>query len=228
MSAIEREVRKRLRKLRLDATGREEVFAEITAHLESVSEELKMSGTDASQADHLALSQLGDVSRLCRRIQQDRTGLMRDRFRKVLLPAAIVVLMVYWPQIIIYRFVPEPRAYHIFGTYYAFSWGWLVAEACAGALGAWWCRQVGGNVRERVIVALAPAEAMGIVVALALPVGSITELYVDHRIPNVVSHPLMTLAALLWVLHPVVPGLIGALPFLRGGRERVSDRQLVA
>ena len=227
MSTIDREVRNRLRKLRLDARDREEVFAELTAHLESICEEMRMAGLDASRAEQEALKQLGDVNRLCRRIQRDRTQLMRDAYRKVWLPAAIVVLAVYWPQMLIYHYFPEPRAYHIFGTYYAFGWGWLVAEAFAGALGAWWSRQVGGTVRERLIVALAPAEAMGVVVALVLPVETIAQLF-NHRVPYFVSHPLMTVAALIWVLHPIVPGLVGALPFLRGGREGESEKQLLA
>lgn len=227
MSTIEQEVRNRLRKLRLDVIGREEVFAEITAHLESLIEEMKIAGLDASRAEQQALSQLGDVDRLCKRIQRDRTELMRDAFRRVWLPAGVVILLVYWPQMLIYRFFPEPRAYHIFGTYYVFSWGWLLAEALAGAFGAWWSRHAGGTVRERLIVALAPAEAMGIVVALVLTSGTVVQFYADHRAPYFVSHPLMILAALFWVLHPVLPALMGALPFLRGG-PRQPDRHVLA
>ncbi len=69
---------------------------------------------------------------------------------------------------------------------------------------------------------------MGVVVALILPIGTITQLLAEHRLPYFVSHPLMTLAALLWVLHAVVPALIGALPFLRAGHVRQNGEQLLA
>lgn len=153
---------------------------------------------------------------------------MRDSFRKVWVPGAVVVLLVYWSQEIIYRFIPEPRTYHILGTYYAYSWGWLIAEFCAGAIGAWWCREVGGSVRERLIVALAPAEAMCVVTALALSVDTFTQLAVEHRTPFFVSHPLMVLASILWVLHPAVPCVMGSLAFLRGGREPQNAGQILA
>ena len=144
---------------------------------------------------------------------------MRDSFRKVWLPGAVVVLLVYWSQMIIYRFFPVPSTYHILGTYYAYSWGWFVAEICAGAFGAWWCREVGGSVRERLIVALAPAEAMCVVIALALSVDSFMQLVVQRRTPYFVSHPLILVAGILWMLHPAVPSILGALAFLRGGER---------
>src|SRR5512146_1563334 len=60
MNGIDGEVRQRLRGLRLSEVVREEVFAEIAAHLESVAEDLRLAGVDASEADRRALSELGD------------------------------------------------------------------------------------------------------------------------------------------------------------------------
>ncbi len=219
MSTIEREVRERLGDLRLDSAAREEVFAEIAAHLEYVAEELKAEGVDEDEVLRRSLSQLNDVRTLMKGIQRAKESAMRDSFRKVWLPGAVVVLLVYWSQMVIYRFIPEPRTYHILGTYYAYSLGWLITETFAGALGAWWCREVGGSVRDRLIVALAPAEAMAVVIALCLPLDAFMQLVFEHRVPYFVSHPMMTLAMALWILHPAVPCLIGAAAFLSGGKR---------
>jgi hypothetical protein len=230
MSAIEREVRNQLRNLRLNEAEREEVFAEISAHLEMVVEELVAEGVHEENAQRAALSQLRDHKRLLTRIQRARAHVMRDSFRKVWLPAAVVVLLVYYSQMIAYRFIPEPRSYHVLGTYYVYSWGWLLAEACAGSLGAWWSRAMGGTVRERLIVALAPAEAMSAVAIVTLTLDTIMQVFIERRAPYFVTHPVMVLAAMLWMLHSVVPSFFGALPWLRGGRahEREQGTQLPA
>lgn len=228
MSTIEQYVRERLEKLRLREAQREEVFAEIASHLECIAEELRLAGIGEDEARQKAMMQLGDRKQLLRGIQRAKESMMRDSFRRVWLPAAVVVLFVFWSQMIIFRFVPVPRTYHILGTYYSYSWGWVIAEICAGALGAWWCREVGGSVRDRVVVALAPAEAMGVVIALVLPLEAFMQAVVEHRAPYFVSHPVMALAATLWVLHPALPCMLGALIFLRGGKEKSEITQLPA
>ncbi len=148
---------------------------------------------------------------------------MRDSFRKVWLPAAVVVLLVYVSQMIIYRLIGEPRTYHIMGTYYVYSWGWLLTVAACGALGAWWSREMGGTVKDRLLVALAPAEAMGIVVALVLPLDSIVQVFVEHRKPFLLTHPLIVLAAIVWMLQSAAPSFIGAMLFLRGGNVQARE-----
>ena len=223
MSAMEREVRNRLGKLRLSATAREEVFAEITAHLESVAEELSQKGFNEDEAIRRSLLQLNDARRLMQGIQRSKENAMRDSFRMLWLPAAVVVLLVYWSQIIIYHFIGEPRTYRIMGTYYVYSWGWLLTVAICGALGAWWSRQVGGSVKDRLLVALAPSEAMAVVVALSLPLDSIIQVFVEHRKPFLLTHPLMVLAAIFWMLHSAVPSFIGAAFFLRGGNAQTKE-----
>lgn len=223
MSGIEQEVRKRLRKLRLHAAEREEVFAEITAHLECVAEELRAKGVGADEALRRSLSQLDDVRILMRELQRAKESVMRDSFRRVWLPAAVVVLLVYVSQMIVYRLIPQPRAYHIMGSYYAYSWGWLFTVAVCGAFGAWWSREVGGSVKDRLLVALAPAEAMAVVVALVLPLDLIVQVFVEHRKPFLLTHPIMILAAILWLLQSAVPSFIGAALFLRGGSAQARE-----
>ena len=230
MSAIEHKVRSQLRNLRLSDIDREDVFAEIASHLQLLVRELVAGGMDEENAQRAALSQLHDHKQLLTRIQRAKESIMGDSFRKVWLPAAVVVLLVYYSQMIAYRFIAEPRSYHVLGTYYVYSWGWLLAEACAGSLGAWWSRAMGGTVRERLIVALAPAEAMSAVAIVTLPLDTIMQVFIERRAPYFVTHPVMVLAAMLWMLHSVVPSFFGALPWLWGGsaHEREQGTQLPA
>jgi len=223
MNVIEGRVRERLKALRLSDPEREEVFAEIAAHLECVAKELRTNGAGERQAVQMALSQLNDTDRILKGIQRERTREMRDSFRKVWLPAAVVLFLVYASQMIIYRLVPEPRTYRIMGNYYAYSWGWLLMVVVCGALGAWWSREAGGSVRDRIVVALAPAETMAVVIAILLPLDAIVQISMEHRTPYFLSHKQMVLATLLWLLHTAIPSLIGAAPLLRAGRVQAKE-----
>ncbi len=228
MSAVEKEVRARLQRLRLSEAEREDVFAEIVTHLELVVDELTAAGIDEQDARREALFQLGDEKRLLKRIQRERTSAMRMResFRRIWLPSAAVVCLTYWSQMVIYRFIAEPHAYHILGTYYATNWLWLATVICTGAFGAWWSRRLGATVRQRIVVALAPAEAMAIVIAVVLPIGMSLEAIVQRRMPYALSHPMIMLGGILWMLHSAVPSLVGALPFLI--ERKAQPREVVS
>lgn len=214
MTDLKALARERLRNLLLGEAAREEVVAEIADHLEFAFEEYRAKGFSDDAALAMALSLLGDCQKLVRGVQKERGNAMNDRFRRMWLPATVVGFLAYASEMVIFRFITWPHTVRVFGNEYAYSWGWLLVVACLGALGAWWSRAMGGSVRERLIVALAPAEIMVAVVAIVLPAGIAIESYRAHGVPYFLRHPEVMISVILWMLHCAVPALVGATPFL--------------
>ena len=81
-------VRQRLGDLALDATEKEEVHAELAAHLEESYESLRTKGLQEQAAIQQTLAQVADWQDLRRRIQTARRkeNIMNDRVRQLWLP----------------------------------------------------------------------------------------------------------------------------------------------
>ena len=222
MTELERLVRERLQSLGLRDAEREEVIAEITGHLELMLEEYRADGLDEEAALTHALEGFGNSRRLIQGIMKTKETGMRERFRRMWLPALSVAFLAYFAQMVISRFIARPEALQILGNYYAFSWSWLLVVACLAAFGAWWSRAMGGTVKERIIVGLAPAEIMAAVIAIILPLDCIIETLAHRSLPYAVSHPMVLIVGVLWMLHCAVPSLIGAAPFLFDRNENTN------
>lgn len=225
MSELERVVRERLQSLGLPHAEREDVIAEITGHLELVVEDYRAEGLEEQAAVIRAVEGLGSSRRLIRGIMKTKETGMRERFRKMWVPALTVAFLAYFSQMVIARFIERSNAVQVIGHYYTFSWTWLAVVTFLGAFGAWWSRALGASVRERLVVALAPAEVMAAVIAIILPLDCIIETVAHRSLPYAVSHPLVLVVGVLWMLHCAVPSLIGAAPFLF---ERSPNAKVVA
>lgn len=216
MNDLEKYVRQQLQALRVEDAEREEVIAEITNHLEMLVAEYYAEGLDRQTAHERAFSHFGDPRRLLEGIERAKENGMRERFRRLWLPAFTVGFLAYASEWLIVRFVAHPRAVKVVGCYYPYYWNWLLVVAGIAALGAWWSREMGGSVRERIIVALAPAEIMAAAIAVLLPWSFAVQAWIDHSLPYFATHPMVLLVGVLWMLHCAVPALIGAAPFLFG------------
>lgn len=139
---------------------------------------------------------------------------MNERFYRLWIPALSVGFIAYASQQFITRLSSRPQTIEIFGNYYVYSWAWLFLVLCLAGSGTWWSREMGGSRRERLLVALAPAEIMAIVIAIVFPVGCLVEAAVNHSVPYMITHPLIMLAGIAWMLHCAVPALLGGVPFL--------------
>lgn len=223
MSDIEQRVRHVLNKLQLKKREREEVFAEIADHLELVVQELVATGVQQEDAVREAFAHLDRPKQLMKRIQGAKESGMDDRFRRLWLPGIIVGFLAYASQMIILRLVPWPSSVHVFGQYYSYTWEWIIAVVGLGAFGAWWSRQMGGSVRERIVVALAPAEIMAAAIAVMLPLDCVIEAWIDRSVPYAIRHPQVLLAGILWMLHCAVPAMLGAMPFLFGNTIKRTE-----
>jgi hypothetical protein len=223
MSELENYVREKLQSLLLNDIEREDVIAEITTHLELMADEYRSEGVDEDVARRRVLSQFGDSRRLLRGIRQTKERGMNERFRRLWLPGLSVGFAAYASQMMISRLITRPRAIEVLGNYYVYSWTWLLVVACIAGVGAWWSREMGGSPRERLMVALAPAEIMAAVIAIVFPVGIVIEGCVQRQVPYSLRHPAILLAGILWMLHCAVPALLGGAPFLFGKNTKVRE-----
>jgi hypothetical protein len=213
MSKLAEEVRHRLATLKLSDVEREEVIAEISYHLEVAAGDLaREERVDFDQV----LAQVGDWQRLKKGIEQSKERGMKDRLRRIWLPALGTAFIAYAAQSIIAHLVAWPRVIHFSSSYLVYTWQWLFVLMITGALGAFCSRMMGGSVRDRLIVALAPSEVLGTFVLALLPIDLGVQWVIDRQVPYALTHPAVVVVMLTWiVLIPAVPSILGAAWFLR-------------
>ena len=213
MSKLAEEVRHRLATLKLSDVEREEVIAEISYHLEVAAEDLARG--EKRDLDQV-IAQVGDWQRLKKGIEKSKERGMKDRLRRIWLPALGTAFIAYAAQSIIAHLVAWPRVIHFSGSYLVYTWQWLLVLIITGALGAFWSRMMGGSVRDRLIVALAPSEILGTFVLALLPIDLGMEWVIGRQVPYALTHPAVVVVMLTWiVLVPAVPSILGAAWFLR-------------
>lgn len=217
MPDFERLVADRLARLDLSPDERRAVIAEVSAHLKEFYRARVAAGSADPEAETLA--QVADWNRLRRRIRRAKDDRMRP-VRAVVLPGlgAVTLAWITFKLSVLYLVHPVPCA-PITNTepgldavtdpmctmitasgpmYFA----WLATLPFAGALAAMLARRAGGRPVEALAAALLPALALAIETAVATAMSGFM-----WRIP------------LYWVLAPAAMCILGALPFLRGGRD---------
>jgi hypothetical protein len=217
MSDFERDVRAHLSDLRLKEIEREAVISEIATHLELAAQEIDNEGVAGIDRERQVLAQIGDWNQLKKGIRRYKETVMRDRFRRLWMPALTTGVVAYTAQLLTAQFVSWPRSFAINGIYYSYFWQWYVILVVTGALGAFWSRQAGGSRRERIAVALAPSAVMAVVVLSVMPIDILISAVVNHEAAyvNVIRDPILFLSGLTsWVIVPAIPSLLGAIAFL--------------
>src|SRR5258708_16818863 len=103
-------VRRRLSVLTLDATEKDEVKAELAAHLAETCEELHRRGMTEEEAVRRTLSQVEDWQELTRLIQTARTkeNIMTNRVKQFWLPSLLTLLLSVGLLALIQVFGPNP------------------------------------------------------------------------------------------------------------------------
>lgn len=223
MTDLRQEVHNRLSNMRLSSAQSDEVIEEIATHLEFAAAELRQHGLDSEQAKCRVLTEVGNWPKLQKEIERSKENGMKDRLRKRWLPGLGTGLLAYAAQNIIMHHVGWPRVINFRGSYLVYSWQWLLVLIVTGALGAYWSRVMGGSVRDRILVALAPSEVIGTFIIGLLPLEMIVQAVIDHQLPYAMTHPTMVIALLLWmVILPAIPSIVGAALFLRDWQISIS------
>src|SRR2546427_3011410 len=199
-------VRQRLSGLALNAAERDDVHAELAAHLEETYEALLREGTSEPDAIHRALSQVTDWNDLQRKIYAARTrkDTMTNRVTQLWLPGFLTFTLSMGLLELVQKFGRGPIIIHLGHPPILMLYtNWLLALPLAGAIGAYLSHRAGGSDRMVLASSLFPVLPFVVVFLIAIPVG----LVIGHS---------LTLAGFLtligWVPVPGVALLVGGLP----------------
>jgi hypothetical protein len=212
-------IRERLSAPNSPCTLKEEVIAELAAHLEETYEDARSRNLDEPGAMKIAMQEVTDwrvLSAEIRRAKSKETP-MNDRTKTIWLPAianltgAALFLMIlqksgFQPRILWTKDMGlGPMAMVIYLP-------WLCALPVFGAIAAYLAQRAHSRSTGRVISALAPALAMLGSFSLILPFSIAID---RHMVP--LGYFAFTLFN--WVVLPGCASLIGAAPFLRKERN---------
>ncbi len=177
----QRLVRQRLSGLALDPAEKEEVHAELAAHLEESYGSLRTKGMPEEAAMQQTLAQVADWDDLKRRIHSARMGkdTMTNRVKQFWLPGLLT---------------------------FTLSMGLLeLVQKLAGAIGACLSKRAGGSRRMTLLSSTFPVLPLAAVFLMAIPVGLVLSHTLSH---GIVAAAFLTLG-IAWVAVPGLVLLVG-------------------
>lgn len=214
-------VRLRLAGLALDAAEKDEVHAELAAHLEESYEAFRKEGLAEPEAAERTLARSGDWKELRQGICSTRNGkdAMTNRVRQLWLPGLLTFALSMILLEVAQKFGPRPIVLDLEkGTpVLMFYISWLLILPLAGALGAYLSKRAGGSTRMVLVSSIFPVLPFAVVFMIAIPGGLVISHALAHHI---VTAAFFTLT-IGWVLVPGIALLAGGLlvQFLRSGRS---------
>ena len=201
-------VRARLAGMALEEDDREEIIAELAAHLEETFDDFCREGLSAEDAMRRALSQVNDWKDLQRRIQAARIkeNSMNPRVKCLWLPGLLTFTLCMVSLDLFQRFGPRPLVLNLeYPPVLLFYTRWLVTLPIAGAIGAYLSKRGGGSLPMVLISSIFPVLPFGVVFLIAVPAGLLLSGALGHHIAAAGF-----LSAMVgWVLAPAVALLIG-------------------
>jgi hypothetical protein len=224
-------VRDRLSQLDLDPAEREEVCAELAAHLEDDYQDGRAGGASERAAARRALRQVNHWQELKSQIESARKKelSMNNRVRQFWFPAFSTILLAMVILMVIEEIGPKPWISPAWGgsprmTPLAVVYSaWLMTLPFIGALGAWISRRAGGSPRTVLCSVIFPVLPYLAFFVIGLPVAVI----LDDRVAHNIMLPAFFTGFAAWVLVPALALLAGALPmqyFLRrSATQRVAN-----
>ena len=208
-------VRRQLSGLALDAAEKDEVHAELAAHLEETYECLLKEDEAEPAAVRRALSLAGDWQELRRKIQLARRkgNKMTNRVRQLWLPGFWTLFTSMMLLTIIEFFGPRPkivqlRGWSMIAPVMVVYVPWLLALLLVGALGAYLSHRAGASQRVVLLSVLFPVLPYFCFCLIGFPLALILEEHLAHSI--LASSILVGFFA--WVLLPGAALLAGGLP----------------
>ena len=211
----QRLVRRRLSGLTLDAAEKDEVQAELAAHLAETCEELRRQGITEEEAVRRTLSQVEDWQKLTRLIQTARTkeNIMTNRVKQFWLPALLTLLLSMGLLMLIQVFGPNPwlvarkSGWSLVAPVAVVYLPWLLSLPLIGAMGAYLSNRGGGSQRAVFASIVFPVLPYLVFFVVALPVMAI---FNDQLAHNIMFGALFV-GLFAWVLAPGAALLAGGL-----------------
>jgi len=197
-------VRQRLSGLALDTAEKDEVQAELAAHLEESYGSLRTKGLPEEAAMQQTLAQVADWDDLQRRIHSARMekDTMTNRVKQFWLPGLLTFTLSMGLLELVQKFFPQPFILRLdHPPVLLFYLPWLLTLPLAGAIGACLSKRAGGTRRMTLLSSIFPVLPFAAVFLIAIPVGLVLSHTLSH---GIVAAAFLTLG-IAWV---AVPGLI--------------------
>jgi len=208
-------VRQRLSGLALDAEEKDEVHAELAAHLEESYESLRAKGNSEQAAMQQTLGQVADWQALRRRIQTARTkeNIMTNRVKQFWFPAMLTLLLSMGLLMLIQIFGPNPwtvsrkSGWTLVAPVAVIYLPWLLSLPVIGAMGAFLSNRAGGSKRAVFSSIVFPVLPYLVFFLVALPVMAIF----NDRLAHNIMFGALFVGLFAWVLAPGAALVAGGL-----------------
>jgi hypothetical protein len=206
-------VRQRLSGLALDAAEREDVHAELAAHLDESSEELQAAGLPEREAVQRTLARVPDWQDLEHKIAFAKKGedLMEKRVRQLWIPGFLALILSMLFLMTLQKLGFQPRIVWSGPNTILLYVPWLLSLPFFGALGTYVSSRAGGSRGTVLLASVFPALALTAAFLLMFPIG----LTIERITGNQVDFSLVATALLRdgigWILVPGAVLLVGGL-----------------
>jgi hypothetical protein len=208
-------VRQRLFGLALEAEEKDEVHAELAAHLEESYESLRAKGLSEQAAAQQTLGQVADWQALRRRIQTARIkeNIMNERVRQLWFPSLLTLFLSMGLLMLIQVFGPNPwmvarkSGWTMVAPVAVVYLPWLLSLPVIGAIGAYLSNRAGGSRRAGLSCIIFPVLPYLVFFLLALPVIAIF----NDRLAHNIMFGALFVGLFAWVVAPAAALLAGGL-----------------
>jgi hypothetical protein len=207
-------IRERLAPCRLPSADREEVFSELAAHLEETYQDARSRGLNHAAAVELTLQEVKNwrvlATNICRAKSQE--DLMNYRTKSLWLPAFANVIIAAALLTALEILGVKPRILWVSHIAMALPFPWLFALPVSGAAAALLAKRAQAPVAVRLIAGLAPS-LIALAVFCVMPLVFVLDRWEFSGFPLPLDY--FILSAVVWIVLPAFPLLVGTLPFLR-------------
>ena len=224
MADWQKVVRQNLAGLGLDAAEKDEVHAELAAHMEETYEGLRAEGLADAEAIHRTLEQVADWRDLQRRITiaKKTEDPMLNRLHQLWIPGFLTLTLSTIFLMTLQKHGYQPRMVSWNGPDTMLLYvPWLLSLPLFGGLGAYLSQRAGASGSRVLLASIFPVLSLAACLFVILPVSFIVDPHVEHRI---------RMAGFLraffeWVLVPGAGLLAGGLPVQLFLSPRLASRR---
>jgi hypothetical protein len=207
-------VGQRLSGLALDTAEKDEVHAELAAHLEEFYDSLRTKGLPEQAAIQQTLAQIVDWQDLQLKISVAKNGgnSMQKRVHQLWIPGILTLTlsMIFLMTLQKQGFHPRTISWSGPGTILFYA-PWLMSLPLFGALGAYLSSRAGGSRGTVLLASIFPALALTAAFLLMFPIGMIIERVTGNHVDFSIVATALLSEGIGWILVPGAALFAGGL-----------------
>ena len=221
-------VRQRLSGLALDASEREDVHAELAAHLDESCEELQSEGLPEREAVQRTLAQVPDWQDLGHKIAFAKKGeyLMKKRIHQLWIPGLLALILSVLFLMTLQKLGFQPRIVWSGPTAILLYVPWLLSLPFFGALVAYVSSRAGGSRGTVLLASVFPVLALTVAFLLMFPIGSTIERIRGNQGDFSIVATVLLRDGIGWLLIPGAALLAGGLLVQFLFSSRLASRRI--